>query len=72
MKKTLYDIVPTFAIALEQPLSMPGLVFILKHIVNYINEKPEGGAVIQAQHLLNIGRVKGQSAKQTKRERRRL
>ena len=66
MKKTLPDIVPSFS------MTLVGLKYVIGKVVDYINEQPTGGAVIQAQHLLNIGRVKGQSARQTKRERRRL
>ena len=66
MKKTLPDIVPSFS------MTLVGLKYVIEQVVNYVNEKPEGGAVVQAQHLLNLGRVKGQSAKQTKRERRKL
>ena len=66
MKKTLPDIVPSFS------MTLVGLNYVIRKIVDYINEQPVGGAVIQAQHLLNLGRVKGQSAKQTKKERRKL
>lgn len=66
MKKTLTDIVPSFS------MTLLGLKYVIEKVVDYINEKPEGGAVVQAQHLLNLGRVKGQSARQTRRERRKL
>ena len=66
MKKTFPDIVPSFS------MTLVGLRYVIEQMVSYINEQPTGGAVVQAQHLLNIGRVKGQSARQTKRERRKL